>query len=298
MNLKPKSLSANKVFLRSQFLTKPRPPPHSLSFRDQTAIVTGSNVGIGLQACAQMLSLGLSRLVMGVRSIDKGEAAAAILRQSHPSATIEVWELDMCSYDSIQAFAKRCSSLERLEFAILNAGVLKSEFKLSTAGHEEGFQVNYLSTTLLAALLLPTLRSRRPESQPGRLTIVGSSVSLTNKFQHRDAKLVIPAMDDPKNFGAAMDSYADTKMCALIAVQKLSEKVKSQDVIINIVDPGLVAASGLHRNFSGLGSAAFAAAKALTARSIEHGAWTYIDAVAVKGEDSHGGFLVDWGLHP
>lgn len=292
------SRSSSKVFFRSQLLTKPRPPPQSLSFRDRTAIVTGSNVGIGLQACTQMLNCGLSRLIMGVRSVDKGEAAAESLRRSHPSTTIEVWKLEMCSYDSIQAFSGRCASLDQLNVVILNAAVFQTEFKLSSTGHEESFQVNYLSTALLAALLLPSLQSKHPAGTPGRLTIVGSTVSLTNKFLFHDADPVIPAIDDPKNFGPAMESYSNTKMCALIAVHKLSESVKAQDVIVNIVDPGLVAATALHRSFSGIGSAVFAAAKSLTARSVEHGAWTYIDAVAVKGEDSHGGFIVDWELHP
>lgn len=64
-------------------------------------LITGSNSGIGL-ACANILpTLGLSHLIMGVRSIEKGEAAARPICMAHPKCKIEVWDLDMLSYPSI-----------------------------------------------------------------------------------------------------------------------------------------------------------------------------------------------------
>ncbi len=55
----------------------------------------------------------LSRLILAVRNAKKGEDAAATLRKAHPGAVIEVWSLDMDSYDSVRTFAKRCSTLDR-----------------------------------------------------------------------------------------------------------------------------------------------------------------------------------------
>lgn len=71
-------------------LTGPKPLPAGIQLTDQVAIVTGSTVGLGLEASRQLLQLGLSRLVMGVRSQVKGDAAAAQLRSAFPSATISV----------------------------------------------------------------------------------------------------------------------------------------------------------------------------------------------------------------
>jgi hypothetical protein len=62
----------------------------------------------------QLLGLKLSRLILAVRSPDMGEAAAATMRKQYPKTIIEVWELDMCSYDT---------QLSRIDIAILNAGV-------------------------------------------------------------------------------------------------------------------------------------------------------------------------------
>ena len=43
---------------------------------------------------------------------------------------------------------------------------------------------------------------------------------------------------------------------------------------------------------------AVAVGNAMFARSLEEGSWTYIDAVAVKGTESHGSFCSDWVVFP
>jgi NAD(P)-dependent dehydrogenase (short-subunit alcohol dehydrogenase family) len=69
----------------------------------------------------------------------------------------------MSSYDSIIAFAERASTLERLDFVILNAAITRFYFHLNpSTGYEEIIQVNYLSTILLAIklFLLPKERDQ------------------------------------------------------------------------------------------------------------------------------------------
>lgn len=105
------------------------------------------------------MDLQLSRLILAVRSISRGEEAAAKFRRVHPEAHIEVWQLDMSDYSSIQAFVSRVDSqLGRVDIVLLNAGVIKLHFAIvKSTGHEETLQVNYISTMLLAILLLPIL---------------------------------------------------------------------------------------------------------------------------------------------
>lgn len=82
----------------------------------------------------------------------------------------------MTSYESIQAFAARAESeLTRLDISILNAGMTAVDHKLVTGtGHERVIQVNYLSTFLLAILMLPIAKDKAFGGRPGRMTIVGS----------------------------------------------------------------------------------------------------------------------------
>ncbi|KAM3467300.1 hypothetical protein NHJ6243_000331 [Beauveria neobassiana] len=100
------------------------------------------------------LSLGLSKLLIGAHNEEKGKTAIA------DPATIESWPLDLASYDSVVAFAKRVESLERVDY-ILNAGMCATTFRINeSTGHEETIQVNYLSSALLAALLLPVAKGQ------------------------------------------------------------------------------------------------------------------------------------------
>ncbi len=53
---------------------------------------------------------------MAVRSANKDRVAAQKIVTEYPKATIEVWELDISSYDSITAFIKRVQGgLARLD---------------------------------------------------------------------------------------------------------------------------------------------------------------------------------------
>jgi NAD(P)-dependent dehydrogenase (short-subunit alcohol dehydrogenase family) len=108
----------------------------------------------------------------------------------------------MNSYASIQAFARRVETkLSRIDIVILNAGVMKLAFgREKSTGHEEILQVNYLSTWLLAILLLPILKAKGPPNGPAHLTIVSADLTLATKFPHKKAIPLIPALDDPKNF--------------------------------------------------------------------------------------------------
>lgn len=132
------------VFYNNQYKAIPKYPSPSTSLTGQTAIITGSNTGLGYEAARQLLSLSLSTIILAVRSPAKGEAAAITLRKEHPNARIMVWELDMRSYDSVQAFAKKVErDLKRVDMVVLNAGVSRMKFGVVEAtGHEETVQVN------------------------------------------------------------------------------------------------------------------------------------------------------------
>jgi NAD(P)-dependent dehydrogenase (short-subunit alcohol dehydrogenase family) len=80
------------------------------------------------------------------------------LLKAHSGDTADIWPLDLDSYASITAFAERCKTLPWIDFAILNAGIMKAAFELNSQTHNEVVvQVNWLSTGLLAIMLLPIL---------------------------------------------------------------------------------------------------------------------------------------------
>ncbi|KAJ6079426.1 hypothetical protein N7467_009179 [Penicillium canescens] len=125
------------------------------SLRDKAGLVAGSNTGLGYQACAHLLRLGLSHLILAVRKASKGEAARRSLLASLPASAkilmVEVWELDLNNY---------ARSNIQIDFALLNTGVANFNFIVNrSTSHETTVQINWLSTALLSC---PCSISRLP----------------------------------------------------------------------------------------------------------------------------------------
>lgn len=282
-------------FLYRQFFYRPKPIKADLS--GQTAIVTGANSGLGFETGRQLLGLGLSRLILAVRSQAKGDAAAATLRKEHPSAKIEVWLLDMGSYASIHAFVKRCvgDELPRLDIAILNAGVQFTRLtRNEETGYETTFQVNYLSTALLSILILPVLWEKRAPGRPARLSVIGSDTQYWASLDPAGGP-ILPRLSAPSKFDG-MEQYSTSKMLLVGFVAKLAESVNPDEVIVNTVNPGLTASTEIGKDMQV--SFAFRTFVQITGRSLQWGADTYVDGAVVKGPESHGSFVSDWTIKP
>ncbi|KAF2441896.1 short-chain dehydrogenase [Karstenula rhodostoma CBS 690.94] len=298
ITLKP-NVSTLGVISKARQRDRPAGPLPSL--KGQTVVLTGGSSGFGLATAHILPTLGVTRLILGVRSTERGEAAAKPMRIANPTCKIEVWELDMLSYESVQAFAHRCAELPRLDLVILNAGVTKLVFARSpSTGHEETIQVNYLSTALLAILLVPILKTKSPANSPGRLTIVGSSQGYSSKFKERSANSLLEEFDKEwSGIPAGSERYSTSKTLVQMLVYKLSQLIPASDVTINNFCPGFSAHTSLGREVpKGAARILMGMMQAALGRTAEQGAWTYIDAAAIKGEESHGSFVFGWEMFP
>lgn len=291
------------IFFNNQFRTTIPLPTREMfpTITGKCAIITGSNTGLGVESARQLLSLGLAHLVMGVRSVDKGKAAAAKLRTANTSAKIDVWDLDMDSYDSIQAFALRCETLSQIDFVILNSGCSPVQFTTVPATtHEKTIQVNHLSTALLTILLLPILKSKSKSNTinqtPPTLTIVNSVTAHLAKFPNKANRPLLPSFDTPEPWDPN-DRYGTSKLLSQLFTVKLADLIDPSDVTINMVDPGLTKGTGLARDATGMLMVAAKVFFAVAGRPVERGAATYVDAV-VKKSESHGCFLMNCRVAP
>jgi NAD(P)-dependent dehydrogenase (short-subunit alcohol dehydrogenase family) len=290
------------IFFRNQFRIKISLPTRQVyDLQNKCAVITGSNTGLGLEASKQLLSLGLSHLVMGVRSLEKGRQAARLLQKTNTAATIDVWELDMESYDSIKRFARRCQEeLPLIHAVILNAGLGPVNFSVVEAtGHEKTIQINFLSTALLTVLLIPVLKSKRPELCPPRLTIVNSMMAHLSKFPNKDKRPLLTSFDDtavtPWN---AQERYSVSKLLSQLFTVELAEKVDPSDVIINLVEPGLTKGTDLQRDTRGLLKLAASCFVGVAGRPLDMGAATYVNAAFKQDRDSHGCFIMNCLVSP
>jgi NAD(P)-dependent dehydrogenase (short-subunit alcohol dehydrogenase family) len=76
--------------------------------RGKTFIVTGANTGLGFEAARHLVRCKPNRVILAVRSLERSESAKKrIEEETRALDIIEVWELELSSFDSIRAFAQR-----------------------------------------------------------------------------------------------------------------------------------------------------------------------------------------------
>ncbi|OAG07043.1 uncharacterized protein CC84DRAFT_1089231 [Paraphaeosphaeria sporulosa] len=222
------------------------------SYEGRIVIVTGASSGIGREAAAKFAQLGASKVILTARDLKKGEKAKEdIMTRIGQTDRLEVWELDMDSYDSITAFAQKANNLDHLDVVVLNAGIHRGKFEPTRYGWEEDLQVNSLSSTLLAILLLPKLKApRHPSRKIPILEFVNSGAHqfaiVSKEVQEQDS--VLECYNKTEQFNA-WRQYSVTKLFQMYAMTMLAERVSSGDVIITSVCPGPVS-SDIGRDYT------------------------------------------------
>ena len=141
------------------FSAKWNPPkPSTASFEGKTILITAATGGLGLEAAKKLVAQGTSTLIITGRDEKKAAAAKAELEKSGSKTKIIPLALEMSDGASINAFVDALKKeTSHLDHAILNAGLIETTYKQSSAGWEHALQINAISTILLSLLLLPTL---------------------------------------------------------------------------------------------------------------------------------------------
>ncbi|KAJ6789429.1 hypothetical protein PWT90_00230 [Aphanocladium album] len=281
-------------FLYRQLATKPKPLAASVRLDGQTALITGANAGLGLDAAKELAAHGLRRLIITARNFSKGQAAKEEILKATPGVEIEVWSLDYDSFQSITDFGKQIAGVDRLDIAILNAGVKFVDRLMSKTGHEAHIQVNHLGTALVSTYVLEPLdRTTKSVGQPTRLTIVSSENHFWAKFREQDAPNILEALDANEECFKGKDKsnierYSTSKLLNVLWMRELNARAAKLkfDIIINTVNPGFCDSS-LHRSDESTRSAV-----KLIAWTSAQGASVITDA-ATRHDGDRGAYLSD-----
>lgn len=266
------------------------------SYAGKTIVITGSNVGLGKEAARHFVRMGASKMILAVRSLEKGADAKRDIEGTTKcqSGVVEVWKLDMASYRSVQEFSARVEAeLDRVDIFIANAGIAPGKYAVAE-DNEASITVNVVSTILLAGLVLPKMKSTatRFSTQP-TLTIVSSDVHDHTTFPQKSAPngQIFARVNDKATAEQYWDQqYPLSKLLEIFAIRAIAEKDGSSTapVTINAVNPGLCH-SELGRDFP---TVAFWLIKLVLARSTEVGSRTLVHA-ASQGAATHGKYLSD-----
>ena len=202
---------------------------------DKTVIVTGANAGIGKAAAVQLAELG-ANVVMACRSLERGAAALAEVKERSGNHMVELLRVDMSSQASIRKFADEFrGGHKRLDVLIHNAANFDLSLKqpvLTADGIETIFATNHVGVFLLTDLLLDLLKS----SAPSRIITVASK-----------GLLVYPALDiefDNLNGERRFNpqhAYYHSKLAQVMYTYDLAERLAGTGVTVNCVRVGSVA---------------------------------------------------------
>ncbi|KAH7057377.1 hypothetical protein B0J12DRAFT_412292 [Macrophomina phaseolina] len=286
--------SAQSTLAKLWWAARNPPADPRVSFAGKTVLVTGANTGLGFQAAVKYAALHASRVLLAVRSADKGEAAKAdIVRLARCSAdTVRVLPVDLSSFESVQAFVPALRrETDHLDVVLLNAGMANPTFVRSAAGYEMALQVNVLSTALMAVLLLPLLRAA---PAPAHLTFV-------NSIAHADVQpdwcrdSLLQSCNDEAAWNVQR-SYGMVKLLAMAVMHALARAAPADQLIVNACCP-YMCKTDLGRNWGLAAKIPMAAFQAVFARTAEQGARTLVSATAL-GPESHGRFWHHDILYP
>jgi len=140
--------------------------------RNKVAVITGANGGLGL-ASAKALAGKSAHVVMAARDQDKAAAARAEILAAHPSASLEIVELDLGSLASVEAAAAQIvEAHDRIDILMCNAGVMAVPQSTTVDGFDTQFGINVLGHWALVGRLLPTILAT-----PGARVVMLSSTA-------------------------------------------------------------------------------------------------------------------------
>jgi NAD(P)-dependent dehydrogenase (short-subunit alcohol dehydrogenase family) len=123
----------------------------------RTAVVTGANGGLGLETARALAGAG-AHVVMAARDQEKAARAEKSIRETHPSASLEIVPLDLGALASVREAASRIlSDHERIDILVNNAGLMAIPERRTVDGFEVQFGVNHLGHFALTAHLLHAL---------------------------------------------------------------------------------------------------------------------------------------------
>jgi len=194
----------------------------------RTAVITGANTGLGYETAAALAAKG-AHVVLAVRNLEKGKAAAERISAATPGASVAVQELDLSSLESVRAAAEELKARhDAIDLLINNAGVMFTPRSTTKDGFELQFGTNHLGHFAFTGLLLDRV-----------LAATGSRVVTVSSVGHRFARRGI-RFDDLQweRSYSRVGAYGQAKLANLLFTYELQRRLLGTNTIAVAAHPG------------------------------------------------------------
>ncbi len=182
----------------------------------RTAIVTGSNTGLGLEIAKALARRG-AKVVVACRSQEKGREAVDQITAVASGSEPILQGLDLASLESIESAAEAMlSANDRIDLLINNAGVMYTTPMKTEDGFELQFGTNHLGHFALTGKLLG-----RMLQTPGSRVVTMSSVG--HKFR---ADIHFDDLQLEHNYDRVR-AYGQSKLANLMFTYELQRRLEA-----------------------------------------------------------------------
>lgn len=192
-----------------------------MAAEQRVALITGANRGLGFETARQLARQGI-RVILGSRDPDKGEAAAAQLRQQGGDVTAH--QISVTDEGGIKILAQLLKSdFGRMDILVNNAGILPdvqggSALSTPLGSIREAMETNVYGPILLAQAFIPLMK----QQNYGRIVNVSSG------------------MGQLAEMGSGYTAYRLSKTALNAVTLILANELEGSNIKVNAVCPGWV----------------------------------------------------------
>jgi NAD(P)-dependent dehydrogenase (short-subunit alcohol dehydrogenase family) len=234
----------------------------------RTVVVTGANSGIGKIAASHLAESG-ARVILAVRDLKKGEAAAAEM-----NGETVLRRIDLSDQDSVREFADGLD--ESIDILINNAGIMAVPLRRTPQGFEWQFGTNHLGHFALTNILLPQITDR---------VVVLSSTA------HEIGKIDLDDLNFETRKYTRWGAYGQSKLANLMFAYELQRKFETagSDLRAYACHPGYASTNLQSHTGSFLQNAVMSFGNHTIAHSAEMGALPTL--LAAVGDEPAGSYI-------
>ena len=182
----------------------------------KTAIVTGSNTGIGFETALDLYQKG-AKVFVACRNKEKGLDAIQRMKAISGGGELVYGHLDLSNLSSVEEFADKVIDTESsLDLLINNAGIMIPPSSKTVDGFELQFGVNFLGHFALTGHLFHLLEST-----------AGSRVVTLSSIAHRGAAIDFDNFSLEKPYNNWRE-YGQSKLADLIFTLEFEKRLRSK----------------------------------------------------------------------